>query len=44
MHLKYHYMEFDDVTTAPGVPGNILQVVPLEYHLEIETHPTMTTG
>ena len=31
MHLKYQYMymEFDDLSTAPGVPGNILEVNPL---------------
>ena len=43
MHLKYQYMEFDDLSTA-GVPGNNLEVVPLEYHLEKEKHPSMTAG
>ena len=44
MYLKYQNMEFYDLSTAPGVTGNILEVVPLEYHLEKETHPSMTAG
>ena len=44
MYLKYQNMEFDDLSIAPGVPGNILEVVPLEYHLEKETHPSITAG
>ena len=44
MHLNYQYMEFDDLSTAPGVPGNILVVVPLEYINVCITYPLHTSN
>ena len=46
MHLKYQYMymEFDDLSTAPGVPENILEVVPLEYINVCITYPLRTSN